>query len=571
MAIDFTMTEEQELLLSSIRELINNEFPEEYFRTHDEEGKYPREFVKALAENGISLLGVPEEHGGIPADYVTQMLAIMEIAKCGAPAFLMTNGQCMHSMIHFGSPEQLRLTAESTSTTGDPAYSLALTEPGAGSDNNAATTTWERKDGKIVINGQKTFITGAAEYPYMLVLARDPKCEDPKLAFSLFWVDAKAPGVKINPLHKIGWHLVSTCEVYLDNVVVEEKDMVGEEGKGFLNVMYNFEMERLINASRCTGFAECAFEDAARYANQRIAFGKPIGFNQMIQEKLALMKVKCMNMRHLVLSCAVQADRKESMRETAALAKLYCARTALEVIDDAIQIMGGLGYTNDARVSRLWRDVRCERIGGGTDEIMIYIAGRQILKAFRDSQLIDLSLSEAQICRSKREVCARDLTAHEDLLSSWALFSLMFIEALFIAAPRSQKALAPRAMFAPSFEKRRMLLLDRRFLQSALRRCVRFAQLPCHHRNRAVKSFRIMETGRKVGEVPISCGEVFLIGRFQLLLNLLRKTRLARLELHEDPLCVFSSHLHLLHTDAVFLLNRFNRIKRLSRIGPIAL
>lgn len=95
-------------------------------------------------------------------------------------------------------------------------------------------------------------------------------------------------------------------------------------------------------------------------------------------------KVKCMNMRHLVLSCAVQADRKESMRETAALAKLYCARTALEVIDDAIQIMGGLGYTNDARVSRLWRDVRCERIGGGTDEIMIYIAGRQILKAFRD-------------------------------------------------------------------------------------------------------------------------------------------------------------------------------------------
>ena len=103
MAIDFTMTEEQELLLSSIRELINNEFPEEYFRTHDEEGKYPREFVKALAENGISLLGVPEEHGGIPADYVTQMLAIMEIAKCGAPAFLMTNGQCMHSMIHFGS------------------------------------------------------------------------------------------------------------------------------------------------------------------------------------------------------------------------------------------------------------------------------------------------------------------------------------------------------------------------------------------------------------------------------------------------------------------------------------
>ena len=334
MAIDFSLTEEQELLLASIRELITTEFPEEYWRTHDETSTYPREFMKALAENGISMLGVPEEFGGIPADYVTQM--------------------------------------------------LALTEPGAGSDSNATATTFTRRNGKIYLNGQKTFITGAAEYPYMLVIARDPEQQDPKKAFSLFWVDAKKPGIKVNPLHKIGWHLVSTCEVYLDNVEVEESDMVGEEGKGFLNVMYNFEMERLINAARCTGFAECAFEDAARYANQRIAFGQPIGFNQMIQEKLALMAVKCKNMRNMVLQTAWQADRKESLRVTSSLAKLYCARTALEVIDDAIQIMGGLGYTNDARVSRLWRDVRCERIGGGTDEIMIYIAGRQILKAYRE-------------------------------------------------------------------------------------------------------------------------------------------------------------------------------------------
>ena len=373
MAIDFSLTEEQELLLASIRELITTEFPEEYWRTHDETSTYPREFMKALAENGISMLGVPEEFGGIPADYVTQMLALMEVAKCGAPAFLLTNGQCIHSMLRFGSPEQLKKTAESTAATGDPAYSLALTEPGAGSDSNATATTFTRRNGKIYLNGQKTFIT-----------ARDPEQQDPKKAFSLFWVDAKKPGIKVNPLHKIGWHLVSTCEVYLDNVEVEESDMVGEEGKGFLNVMYNFEMERLINAARCTGFAECAFEDAARYANQRIAFGQPIGFNQMIQEKLALMAVKCKNMRNMVLQTAWQADRKESLRVTSSLAKLYCARTALEVIDDAIQIMGGLGYTNDARVSRLWRDVRCERIGGGTDEIMIYIAGRQILKAYRE-------------------------------------------------------------------------------------------------------------------------------------------------------------------------------------------
>lgn len=128
--MDFSLTEEQELLLASIRELITSNFPEEYFRTCDQTGTYPREFMQALAENGISMLGVPEEFGGIPADYVTQMLALMEISKCGAPAFLITNGQCIHSMRRFGSAEQLRKTAESTLATGDPAYALALTEPG---------------------------------------------------------------------------------------------------------------------------------------------------------------------------------------------------------------------------------------------------------------------------------------------------------------------------------------------------------------------------------------------------------------------------------------------------------
>lgn len=178
--MDFSLTEEQELLLASIRELITTNFPEEYFRTCDQNGTYPREFMRALADNGISMLGVPEEFGGIPADYVTQMLALMEVSKCGAPAFLITNGQCIHSMRRFGSAEQLRKTAESTLETGDPAYALALTEPGAGSDNNSATTTYTRKNGKVYINGQKTFITGAKEYPYMLVLARDPQPKDPK-------------------------------------------------------------------------------------------------------------------------------------------------------------------------------------------------------------------------------------------------------------------------------------------------------------------------------------------------------------------------------------------------------
>ncbi len=194
--MDFSLTEEQELLLASIRELITTNFPEEYFRTCDQNGTYPREFMRALADNGISMLGVPEEFGGIPADYVTQMLALMEVSKCGAPAFLITNGQCIHSMRRFGSAEQLRKTAESTTKRVIPPMP-GIDGTSAGSDNNSATTTYTRKNGKVYINGQKTFITGAKEYPYMLVLARDPQPKDPKKAFTLWWVDSVSPALRL--------------------------------------------------------------------------------------------------------------------------------------------------------------------------------------------------------------------------------------------------------------------------------------------------------------------------------------------------------------------------------------
>ena len=144
--------------------------------------------------------------------------------------------------------------------------------------------------------------------------------------------------------------------------------------------MRNFEMERLMMAVAVLGMAECAYEDAAKYANQRIQFGRPIGTRQLIQEKIVNMKIKIMNMKNLCYQCAWEKDQGISIRNASALCKLYCAQAGNEVIDDALQIMGGLGYTQDCRISRLWRDARNYRIGGGTDEIMIHIAGRGLLR-----------------------------------------------------------------------------------------------------------------------------------------------------------------------------------------------
>ena len=236
----------------------------------------------------------------------------------------------------------------------------------------------------MYLNGQKTFITFAKDSPYTLVLARDAEPVDPKRCFSMWWVDPKSPGVKIQDLRKIGWHMVSNCEVFLDNVEVDESDLIGKAGYGFIHLMENFEVERLVIAAYSLGAAVCAFEDAVKYANQRVQFGQPIGQFQMIQLKLTEMAIKIQNMKNFVYKVAWECDNQLPMRVSSPMCKVYCAQAAGEVIDDAVQIMGGLGYIEESRVSRLWRDIRVSRIGGGTDEIMVYIAGRQILKQYEN-------------------------------------------------------------------------------------------------------------------------------------------------------------------------------------------
>ncbi|NLB19113.1 MAG: acyl-CoA dehydrogenase, partial [Syntrophomonadaceae bacterium] len=196
-------------------------------------------------------------------------------------------------------------------------------------------------------------------------------------------VPSDAPGITMKPLNKLGWRGIDNCEVWLDNVEFEEEDLLGKEGYGLMNLVKNFEIESLLMAASVLGMAECAFEDAARHANQRVQFGKRIGEFQQIQPKIVEMKIKIENMRARVYTCAWEKDHGLSVQISSALAKLYCGQAANEVIDDAVQILGGLGWMEDTRVARLWRDARVFRIGGGTDQVMVHIAGRALLKQYR--------------------------------------------------------------------------------------------------------------------------------------------------------------------------------------------
>lgn len=379
--MDFGYSDEQQLLLESIDDFFeqNPQFNEQYIRECETAHLPLTEYNQAFLDAGFGSMGIPEQYGGTEVDMQTICAMAMHVNKHGFPANV-GNVLQIGDILAFGSEEQ-KADIMDCFLNNKKGFSLALSEPQAGSDSNAITTSYERKDGKIVINGHKAFTTDGDRAKYILVMARDFSIDEkPYKSMSCFLVPTDAPGVTFEPLHKLGELRSSCCETYFENVVIDENAMVGPEHQGFLVVMKNFELERLVIAAECVGRAECAYGDALVYATQREQFGKKIGQFQLVEEMLVNMRIKIDNMRNSVLKTAWEYDNKQSIKVSAALSKLYCARSSQEVIDDAMQILGGIGYMDDHRVTRLWRAARMYRIAGGTDQIMIYVAGKDIQK-----------------------------------------------------------------------------------------------------------------------------------------------------------------------------------------------
>lgn len=383
--MDFRMTDEQQLLLESVEEFISTcGYDEAYLKDCWNASRQPIEFLNALTEAGFGTLGLPEEYGGTPIDFMTMVLMHEKTYSMGFPNRLDSILE-LDDILTFGNEKQLNMVAEALADGDVKAFCLGFTEPQAGSDTSSITSTATRRDGKIYLNGHKCFITAAQESKYCLFLTRDLDSPNPPhKAISMWLVPLNLPGVKIEIMHKIGYRIMgSLCDVYFEDVEVDESALVGEEGNGFLQAMKNFEVERILLAASALGMAECAFEDAATYANQRVQFGKPIAAFQMIQQKLVDMAIKIDNMKHYVYKTAWEKDNGLPIQITANLCKIYCAKAAFEVCDDAMQILGGIGYTEEHRVSRLWRDLRLIRIGGGTDEVLTYATAKQLLKKYR--------------------------------------------------------------------------------------------------------------------------------------------------------------------------------------------
>lgn len=378
--MDFGLADEQSLLIDSVRELMARGNYDAYFRQCDDEGVLPQKAIDDAVAAGFASLGIPEELGGTPCDDLTKFLVAEEAIALGWPSLCWVNQSLeVDDILSFGNPEQQKIICD-LGLAGVKPFTLGFSEPQAGSDSYSATTKVIERDGKLYINGCKTFNTGANCSPYMLCIVRDFENENPTRDFSMYLMRMDQPGVKMSKLNKIGNNMMHTYEVYMEDVEVTPDDLVGQKGMGFIQLMKNYDVERLMSCVYNIGMARCAYDHAAAHAATRVQFGTTIGHFQLIQEKITDMAIKIENMQNMCYKALWKRMKGGNISIEASLAKRYTGQAAFQVIDDAMQVMGGIGYCDDCVVSRLWRDQRAYRIMAGTEEIMVHTAGRALIK-----------------------------------------------------------------------------------------------------------------------------------------------------------------------------------------------
>lgn len=385
--MDFDFTSDQELFFASAKEYAEKYFTPELIKQYYEVDHHiSLEAAMAFRELGFMHLGLPEEVGGIPCDKLTLVALVEklhEYTSCVLP--FQTDFNSIMDVIEFGNEEQQKKIMDVVDNVESTSVAVtAISEPGAGSDNNAMTcVTVKQPDGTYLLNGQKTWVTLAHLSVYTIVVAKDedPSYENDK--YSLWMVPNGIEGYTYGGLEKIGQQIVPFVDCFFDNVVLTEDMRLGEPGEGWKLLMKKLEFERCLVVASSLGLAQAALNDAGAYASERIAFKKPIAHLTQIQEHLCEMENIIQNVRLRLYQVVDMIDRGESTRLESALLKGYACKELTRVADMAMAIYAAIGYTKEIRVGRIWADLRGNEMGGGTTEIMNYIAGRQLVKKYK--------------------------------------------------------------------------------------------------------------------------------------------------------------------------------------------
>jgi alkylation response protein AidB-like acyl-CoA dehydrogenase len=373
----FIFEEHHDRLRESIRSFVDRELAPH--ADEWEETTFPDSVIQRMGELGFLGLSMPEQYGGQGGDYFCNLVLGEEMTRSASGGLAM--GVAVHTdmampPIHlFGSEEQKQEWLV-PAIKGEKILCLGITEPDAGSDVAGIKTRAVRDGDDYVINGSKTYITNGHRAD-VIVLVTKTDADAGYDGFTLFLVPMDAPGVvREQKLEKLGMHASDTALLAFQDVRVPASAMLGQEGKGFYHIMWELQGERLIGAAGCVAGAQRCFDKTLEYALEREAFGRPIGKFQAIRHKFADMATKIEAGRQMTYTTAWRFNNGEYPVREISMAKLFTAQMACEVTDECLQIHGGAGYMREYGIERAWRDMRLNRIGAGSDEIMLDVIGR---------------------------------------------------------------------------------------------------------------------------------------------------------------------------------------------------
>ena len=379
--MDFKLTEEQELIRKNMREFAAK-YVDPIAVEIDENSRHPAELFKKLAEGDWLGIPIPIEYGGAGADYLTHIVAVEELSRsCASTGFTVSIHVGIASMLIllFGNEEQKKKYLVPLAK-GQNLGAFVLTEPGAGTDVMAATTTAILDGNDYVINGTKTFTSNGPTGGIYLVFAWTDKAAGRK-GMSTFVIPRETPGMKAGEhFKKMGLRSSQTSEMVFKDCRVPKENLLGKEGAGLVMAMAGFDHGRVGIAAQSVGILQAALDESIRYSKERVQFGAPIARQQAISWMIANMATDLSAARLLTYHAACLKDQKQPFSKEASMAKLFAAEAAMRHTIKAVQIQGGYGYIKGAKVERLMRDAKITEIYEGTSEAMRMVISGNVLR-----------------------------------------------------------------------------------------------------------------------------------------------------------------------------------------------
>lgn len=381
--MDFELSPEQNLLQQTVRQFAAGVI-QPVARDWEKSGRYPTEIVDGLKRMGLFGMLIPEAFGGAEFDLISYAIVFEELSRAwmAIAGILGSHSLSTWMLARYGTQDQ-RSRWLPDLATGVRRSGFALTEPGAGSDLRAIETIARRDGGAYVINGMKTWITNARHADPLAVLVKtdkDPRA--PSAAMSVIYVEQNTPGLTIGrDLGKLGYRGTESCEVAFNDARVPADNLLGGvEGKGLRHVLSALQVGRINIAARAVGVAQAAFNSAMQYAQQRRAFGQAIAEFQAVQMKLAEMATEIQAARLLTWWAADRVGKVDRAEAEAGMAKYYASEAAMRATVASMRIHGAYGYSTDFEVERLYRDAPLMAIGEGTNDVLLLLIARGILK-----------------------------------------------------------------------------------------------------------------------------------------------------------------------------------------------